>query len=157
MTTEVCLTVDVEDWYEGMAVLGEPIPRPDGARSGLSSLASLLAADRGKAAVTLFVVGTYAEVAASELVDLAAAGHEIASHGPDHGRLPKEAAGLLEWLRRGRATLEDLVQRPVVGFRSPRFDLPTELGLARYRDAARRSRVHVRVGHQSIGTGLTPT
>ena len=28
MTATVCLTVDVEDWYDGMAVLGKPIPRP---------------------------------------------------------------------------------------------------------------------------------
>ena len=42
MTPPVCLTVDVEDWYDGMAVLGEPIPRPDGALSGLGGLAALL-------------------------------------------------------------------------------------------------------------------
>jgi hypothetical protein len=30
--------------------------------------------------------------------------------------------------------LEDLVQAPVRGFRSPRFDVPTAAGLARYRD-----------------------
>ena len=46
MTTAVCLTVDVEDWYDGMAVLGEPVPRPDGARSGLDGLASLLGTPR---------------------------------------------------------------------------------------------------------------
>ena len=30
MTAEVCLTVDVEDWYDGMAVLGESFARPTG-------------------------------------------------------------------------------------------------------------------------------
>ncbi len=134
MSPEVCLTVDVEDWYEGMAVLGEPIPRPAGASSGLGDLASMLAACGGSPRVTLFVVGGYATDVAPELSGLAAAGHEIASHGPDHGRLPDEAAGLLAWLRRGRETLEDLLQRPVRGFRSPRFDVPAGLGLARYRD-----------------------
>ena len=48
MTTEVCLTVDVEDWYDGMAVLGEPIPTPAGARSGLTGLADLLAEPRAR-------------------------------------------------------------------------------------------------------------
>ena len=31
--------------------------------------------------------------------------------------------------------LEDLFQRPVRGFRSPRFDVPRTMGLDRYRDA----------------------
>lgn len=134
MTTEVCLTVDVEDWYDGMAVLGEPIARPKDARSGLSGLALLLGSGRDKSTVTLFVVGNYAASVRPELADLVASGHEIASHGPEHGRLPENPAALLEWLRQGRAMVEDLVQVPVRGFRSPRFDVPQTLGLARYRD-----------------------
>lgn len=130
----VCLTVDVEDWYDGMAVLGEPIPRPPDARSGLSDLVSLLATSRGST-VTLFVVGNYAATVAAELVELAGAGHEIASHGPDHGRLPDERAALVDWLRHGREMVEDRLQKPVRGFRSPRFDVPTTLGLAGFRDA----------------------
>ena len=69
-----------------------------------------------------------------ELTDLVAGGHEIASHGPDHGRLPDDPSDLVEWLRRGRAMLEDLVQVPVRGFRSPRFDIPRAVGLGAYRD-----------------------
>ena len=84
-------------------------------------------------AVTLFTIGNYASTVRNELAALAAGGHEIASHGPDHGRLPNEAKGLGEWLRRGRETLEDLVQRPVRGFRSPRFDIPPAVGLSRFR------------------------
>lgn len=30
MTADVRLTVDVEDWYDGMQVLGEPFPAPPG-------------------------------------------------------------------------------------------------------------------------------
>lgn len=134
MTTEVCLTVDVEDWYDGMAVLGEQIARPNSARSGLSGLTSLLGSAGRKSTVTLFVVGYYAATVRPELADLVAGGHEIASHGPDHGRLPADPVALLEWLRRGRAMLEDLVQVPVRGFRSPRFDIPQALGLAPYRE-----------------------
>jgi Domain of unknown function (DUF3473)/Polysaccharide deacetylase len=134
MTTEVCLTVDVEDWYEGMAVLGSPVPRPPDSESGLGGLAGCLDAGRADCAVTLFVVGRYAESVLGDLAALSAGGHEIASHGPDHGRLPDSPDALLEWLRRGRAGLEDLVQEPVRGFRSPRFDVPVAIGLARYRD-----------------------
>jgi hypothetical protein len=133
MTPEVCLTVDVEDWYDGMAVLGESITRPRDERSGLEGLASLLGSTEKQATVTLFVVGNYAATVGPELAGLVAGGHEIGCHGPDHGRLPEDPAALLEWLRRGRAMVEDLVQQPVRGFRSPRFDVPKGLGLAGYR------------------------
>jgi Domain of unknown function (DUF3473)/Polysaccharide deacetylase len=134
MTTPVCLTVDVEDWYDGMEVLGHGTPRPQGARSGLGGLAARLVQAGGTATVTLFVVGNYVSSVRSELADLVAGGHEIASHGPDHGRLPEDPADLVDWLRRGRAMVEELVQLPVRGFRSPRFDIPSTVGLTGYRD-----------------------
>ncbi|MBV8463313.1 MAG: polysaccharide deacetylase family protein [Acidimicrobiales bacterium] len=132
MTADVRLTVDVEDWYDGMAVLGERIDRPVEQASGLVGLTSLLR-DR-EATVTLFVVGNYAPAVRSELAHLVSRGHEIASHGPDHGRLPDDPARLVDWLRRGREMLEELVQVPVRGFRSPRFDVPESIGLARFRE-----------------------
>jgi hypothetical protein len=137
VTTDVRLTVDVEDWYDGMQVLGEPFPRPPGARSGLSGLARLLegtGGSAGPARVTLFVVGNYVNTVAAELQELVAAGHEVASHGPDHGRLPEDPHALAQWLRDGRTMVEDALQVPVRGFRSPRFDVPASLELARYRE-----------------------
>ncbi len=140
MSARVCLTVDVEDWYDGMAELGVHVPRPEGATSGLAGLAELLAsvpeqpAGAAGPTVTLFVVGKYAEAWAGELETLARRGHEIASHGPDHGHLPEDPGALVSWLRRGREMLEDRFGRAVVGFRSPRFDVPEQLGLSRYRD-----------------------
>jgi peptidoglycan/xylan/chitin deacetylase (PgdA/CDA1 family) len=134
MSSEVCLTVDVEDWYDGMEVLGEPFPKPAGAMSGLTGLADLLAKSALSPRVTLFVVGNYAGSVSGELAELVARGHEVASHGPDHGRLPEDPKGLVDWLRTGRSMMEDIVQVPVRGFRSPRFDIPESIGLARYRD-----------------------
>jgi hypothetical protein len=134
MSGIVCLTVDVEDWFEGMAVLGHPVPRPADAASGLSRLLGLLERHGGGSRVTLFTVGNYAASVRAELAALVAAGHEIASHGPDHGRLPESPADLGEWLRRGREMLEDLVQVPVRGFRSPRFDVPPAIDLRAYRE-----------------------
>jgi len=134
MSTRVCLTVDVEDWYDGMAELGQHLPRPEGARSGLAGLAELLDRPTVRPVVTLFVVGKYVDVLGPELEELVGQGHEMASHGPDHGHLPEDPTALLEWLRRGRAVLEDRLGRPVRGFRSPRFDVPATMGLDRYRD-----------------------
>ncbi len=131
MSATVCLTVDVEDFYEGMDVLGHPVPGPRQVEGDLSRLHQRLSSVRGQPKVTLFVVGTYAPRIASVLAELVAEGHEVASHGPDHGVLP--TADVVGWLRSGRRILEDLLQRPVHGFRSPRFDLPAGASLERYR------------------------
>jgi hypothetical protein len=127
-----CLTVDVEDFSEGMGVLGHDVTEPGTREPGVRALARLL--ERRPARVTLFVVGRHARAAGDELRSLAAAGHEIASHGPDHGRLPGERRALAEWLRTGREMVEDVIGLPVRGFRSPRFDLPDELDLPEFRD-----------------------
>jgi hypothetical protein len=130
----VSFTVDVEDWYEGIAVLGHPVPAPARLRSGLEGMASLVDRVHPSARLTLFVVGRYAGTVARELADLASAGHEIASHGADHGRLPTDAAALEHWLRRGREQVEDLLGVAVTGFRSPRFDRPADMSLLNYRE-----------------------
>jgi len=132
--SKLCLTVDVEDWYDGMEVLGHRLARPIEAASGLVPLASLIDSGESRSSVTLFVVGNYACQVRSELEELTAQGHEIASHGPDHGQLPKDPGSLLKWLRQGREILEDMFQSPVRGFRSPRFDIPEGMGLDRFRD-----------------------
>jgi glycosyltransferase involved in cell wall biosynthesis len=148
----VCLTVDVEDWYDGMAVLGYPLPKPAGAASGLSQLVRLLHEQAAGARVTLFTVAKYAPEVSDELLALAGAGHEIASHGPDHGRLPADPDALLEWLRRGRLALEDLLQIPVRGFRSPRFDVPLGMDLARYRELLAKAGFHYVSDRRRLGS-----
>ncbi|HUI03118.1 MAG TPA: DUF3473 domain-containing protein [Acidimicrobiales bacterium] len=125
------MTVDVEDFFDGMAVLGEHLPRRPRAERALAPLLERLEAQPTKPKLTLFVVGDTAAQARQDLAAFAAAGHEIASHGPDHGRLPE--GGLVPWLRKGREMLEDLLGLAVRGFRSPRFDVPAERGLAGYR------------------------
>jgi hypothetical protein len=131
--TTLCLTVDVEDFQEGMAVLGHDVPKRSGAEDGLRRLLERLEETDGRPKVTLFVVGRHAPSVQGALAEFAAAGHEIASHGPDHGRLPGSA--LDDWLRRGRETLEDLLGVPVLGFRSPRFDRPPGMELRAFRHA----------------------
>lgn len=133
MSAAPCLTVDVEDFYEGMHTLGHDIEPPPHQESGLVAVRRLLAG-RG-CHITLFVVGRWATAAATELRALASDGHEIASHGPDHGRLPKSGPALHDWLRAGREMVEEAVGVPVTGFRSPRFDLPDETPLRAFREA----------------------
>ena len=127
-----CLTVDVEDFYEGMGVLGHDVAAPPTGEPGIRALGRLL--ERRTARITLFVVGRHARAAGDALRSLAAAGHEIASHGSDHGRLPVERRALADWLRAGREMVEDVVGLPVRGFRSPRFDVPAGLELLEFRE-----------------------
>ena len=133
-----CLTVDVEDWYDGMAELGHPMAAAASGRSGLEGLSRLLAAAPASR-VTLFVVGKYAAEVRKPLQELAAAGHELASHGPDHGWPPEDPSQLEDWLRRGREMVEEVAERPVVGFRSPRFDVPTSMSVPAYREILARA------------------
>jgi hypothetical protein len=128
-----CFTIDVEDFYEGMHVLGHDVAPPSLRRSGIAALAELLSGR--PESVTLFVVGRHAVSARSALRELAGLGHEIASHGPDHGRVPTTLAELIDWLKRGRDMVQDVVDTAVDGFRSPRFEVPHAIGLARFREA----------------------
>jgi peptidoglycan/xylan/chitin deacetylase (PgdA/CDA1 family) len=125
------MTIDVEDFYDGMAVLGYDVPRPPDLVEELSRLVEALERLPDNPKVTLFVVGNHVAGIRDTLATFASAGHEIASHGPDHGRLPEDT---VEWLRKGREILEHELQVQVTGFRSPRFDLPPHGDLARYRD-----------------------
>ena len=136
-----CLTVDVEDWYDGMAELGHPMAPAGPGRSGLEGLSRLLADPPAPETcrLTLFVVGKYAAEVRGPLRELAAAGHELASHGPDHGWPPDDPPRLEDWLRRGREMVEEVAERPVVGFRSPRFDIPASMSLDKYREILARA------------------
>ncbi|HLM95026.1 MAG TPA: DUF3473 domain-containing protein [Acidimicrobiales bacterium] len=149
MSNAVCVTVDVEDFYDGMAVLGHDVARPTSRHGGLEMLLKRLEGVTARPKVTLFVVGNYAPAVRGELAAFAAAGHEIASHGPDHGRPPPGAVS--EWLRKGREVLEDLLGVSVRGFRSPRFDIPGE-GLPRYRHQLAEAGYHYVSDTSQLGT-----
>ena len=147
----VCLTVDVEDWYDGMAEVGHVLPPPPSPPSGLEALRALLTGAPA-AHLTLFVVGKYCATVAAELRELTAEGHEVASHGPDHGTPPQGADELEDWLRRGREMAEEIVQRPVTGFRSPRFRIPA-VGVERYREILARAGYRYVSDRHRVGSG----
>ncbi len=121
------LTIDVEEWYHTCLVPSyvQPATRPvlpeelDGL---LPELLALLA-ETG-ATATFFVLGEVAERLPHRVREIAAAGHEVASHGHHHLRASERSlAELLADLRRAKATLEDLVGEPVQGYRAPEWSL----------------------------------
>jgi polysaccharide deacetylase family protein (PEP-CTERM system associated) len=76
---------------------------------------------------TVFVVGELAVRVPDLVREFAAAGHEIGLHGWTHAPLPSRDIEMLRAdVKRGRATLEDIVQQPVAGFRAPYFSLVPE-------------------------------
>jgi polysaccharide deacetylase family protein (PEP-CTERM system associated) len=120
-------TVDVEDYFqvEGFA---QAIDRNswEGFRTRVGASTSTLLellARRGVHA-TFFVLGWVARKHPEIVRQIAAAGHEIASHGMSHRlvytQTPEEFRGET---RDAKALLEDLAQRPVEGYRAATYSI----------------------------------
>ncbi len=110
----VTFTLDVEDYTTD----GSQPRALDTTRRILSFLADRTI--RG----TFFVVGKFAESNEPLLGEIARGGHELALHGYDHLPLTETDA---DTFRREvgdiRKRMEDVVNRPVIGFRAPTFSL----------------------------------
>lgn len=73
---------------------------------------------------TFFVLGLAAEKAPELVREIAAAGHEIQSHGYGHRLIhTMTAAQFREDVRRAKRVVEDLTGSPVVGYRAPAFSI----------------------------------
>jgi polysaccharide deacetylase family protein (PEP-CTERM system associated) len=123
------LTVDLEDWYQGVALYaGESTAGQvdrTAFRRGLDRLLALLA--RHSARATFFVLGMTVEADIGVLDELTAAGHEIATHGYGHRHLWRQTtAEFAEDLRRGLGILRERVGTPILGYRAPQFSVPRD-------------------------------
>jgi polysaccharide deacetylase family protein (PEP-CTERM system associated) len=116
------LSMDVEDWYHLDYFSGLAPERSSSMLDGLDVYLSLL--ERHSIRTTFFVLSELAEHLGGTLRSMAAAGHEIASHGVAHKRpLKMTVDGFADELRQSKAQLENVVQRPVEGFRAPCFSM----------------------------------
>lgn len=121
------LTVDVEDYFQ-VSALAPHIDRarwdamPCRVERNVERLLQLF--ERHRAHATFFVLGWIAERYPRIVRDIAAAGHEIASHGYGHLRAteqtPEEFAADI---RRAKQLLEDTVGVEVLGYRAPSFSI----------------------------------
>ncbi len=136
-------TVDVEDWFQVSAFDAHV------ARAGWDSYESRvernthrvldLMAESG-ARGTFFTLGWVAERFPALVRAIADAGHEVASHGYMHERIPTMGeAAFREDVRRAKATLEDVCGAAVVGYRAPSFSLTDDVPWA--------TRILVEEGH----------
>lgn len=121
------ITVDVEDWFHTSAL--ERYIRPeswDDLESRVSSNVRrvLQILDAHQVCATFFVLGWVAERHPELVREIAAKGHEIASHGYRH-RLVYDLTPdqFRDYLVRSKAILEDIIDRPVAGYRATSFSI----------------------------------
>lgn len=121
------LSVDVEDWFQ-VGAFETVIDRGDW--DGLTcrverNCQQILALfDEAGVKGTFFTLGWIAERYPAMMRRIAAAGHEIASHGWDHARvftLGREA--FAADIERARKVLEDVTGQRVTGYRAPSFSI----------------------------------
>lgn len=121
------LSVDVEDWFQ-VGAFETVIDRGDW--DGLTcrverNCEEILALfDEAGVKGTFFTLGWIAERYPAMMRRIAAAGHEIASHGWDHARvftLGREA--FAADIERARKVLEDTTGQRVIGYRAPSFSI----------------------------------
>ena len=120
-------TVDVEEHFQVHA-LAPYVPRESWetlesrVASNVERLLGLL--DRHGATGTFFILGWVAERQPAMVKAIAAAGHEVASHGYDHRKVTEQTPDAFrESVRRTKALLEDLTGRPCLGFRAPSYTI----------------------------------
>jgi polysaccharide deacetylase family protein (PEP-CTERM system associated) len=121
------LSVDVEDWFqvgafENVIERGSWDGLTDRVERNCNAILDMFAEADVKA--TFFTLGWVAKRHPALIRRIAAAGHEVASHGWDHARVftldPKSFA---EDLDKSRKTIEDACGTRVTGYRAPSFSI----------------------------------
>ncbi|MBC7791106.1 MAG: polysaccharide deacetylase family protein, partial [Anaerolineae bacterium] len=120
-------TVDVEEYFQVKALESvvrreDWLSRPSRVAQSIDALLDRL--DRHGARGTFFVLGWLAKYRPEVVLSIAAAGHEIASHGFWHQRVTTLAASAFrEDVRSSKQALEDLTGAAVLGYRAPNFSI----------------------------------
>jgi polysaccharide deacetylase family protein (PEP-CTERM system associated) len=121
------LSVDVEDYFQVWA-LSPHCPRSEWDRipcrveRNVERILNLL--DEAGARATFFILGWIAERYPALVTRIAAAGHEVASHGYAHLSLTHQTRGeFYEDIRTAKLILEDITGSEVRGYRAPSFSI----------------------------------
>ena len=120
-------TIDVEDYFQ-VSALAPHIDRSswDGracrVERNVGRLLELLANHGVKA--TFFTLGWIGKRYPQLVREIAAGGHEIASHGFGHLRASDQSAiEFRDDVRQAKRLLEDIAAQPVIGYRAPSFSI----------------------------------
>ena len=124
------LTVDVEDWYHVSAFADRIDPAgwdSFAPRVGDNTRRLLELFARHDTRATFFILGWVAERQAALVREIAAAGHEVACHGWSHQLVyGQERETFREETLRSKALLEDLLGKPVSGYRAASYSITRE-------------------------------
>jgi len=128
------LSFDIEDWFQVENLKGA-ISADSWDRCDLRVVENtrriLRILERSDTKATFFILGWIAERCAGLVEEIAAAGHEIASHGYSHELIYKlDASAFARDLGRSKSVIEAITGRPVRGYRAPSFSLTPETGWA---------------------------
>jgi polysaccharide deacetylase family protein (PEP-CTERM system associated) len=121
------LSIDVEDYFQvaalAPAVARETWPQRESRVERNTDTLLALLEERGLYA-TFFVLGWIAERHPTLVERIAAAGHEVASHGFSHQLVYTQTpAEFREETRRSKELLQDLTGRAVIGYRAASFSI----------------------------------
>ena len=121
------MSIDVEDYFHVSAFDGI-VPRSEWARmeSRVTRNTQRLLEIFHQHGVrsTFFVLGWVAERHPALVREIAAAGHEIASHGYAHRLIYDQTlTAFRDDVRRAKALLEEAAGRPVIGYRAPSYSI----------------------------------
>lgn len=127
-------TVDVEEHFQ-VAAFEQHVSRsqwdvlPSRVDRGVRLLLELLA--ERDAHGTFFILSWVAERQPALVREIAAAGHEIASHGTDHQRVTQLTPDAFrQSIRESKLILEDVSGHEVLGYRAPSFSITRDVDWA---------------------------
>jgi len=124
------LSFDIEDWFQ-VENLKKVISRDRWESCELRVVQNtrkiLGILERHQTQATFFVLGWVAERYPTLVKEIAAEGHEIASHGYGHELIYKLTPEVFYAdIRRSREILESITGHPVIGYRAPSFSITTK-------------------------------
>jgi polysaccharide deacetylase family protein (PEP-CTERM system associated) len=116
------ISIDVEDWPQ--STWDHSLDITERAAQNTERVLDILA--RHGKTVTMFVLGKFAERFPDIVKRISAEGHEVASHGFGHIEIFRQSpAEFRDDISRSKTLLEDLVGKPVLGYRAPDFSVVT--------------------------------
>ena len=121
------LTVDVEDYFQ-VSAFAKSIDRRDWDKHPLrvenNTRRLLDLFDEHQVKATFFVLGWVADRSKDLVKEIAARGHEVASHGYSHQLVYNQTPDVFrEETLRSKQLLEDIVQMPVRGYRAASYSI----------------------------------
>jgi polysaccharide deacetylase family protein (PEP-CTERM system associated) len=123
-------TIDVEDYYQVEAFAGVVNKDAWGnyePRVAANTRRLLDLLDEHSVKGTFFVLGWVAQQQRALIREIADRGHEIASHGMSHTLVYTQTPDVFrDETRRSKALLEDICQRPVIGYRAATYSITSD-------------------------------